>query len=132
MDTNDLNAAAPTLSPESLKPRDDAFDEIVKEAFQEFTRRQYPPEFHHLNCGVEENRAQRLTASPLVEREFLMGLSKSDAKALVPIPGIDPKDLPLLITSQQRHYVEILLTLKGLKPCTVIFAPTSAHIFTRL
>ena len=42
MDTNRLGAVAPTLDPESLKPRDAAFDELVKEAFQELTRRQYP------------------------------------------------------------------------------------------
>ncbi|KAH6716653.1 hypothetical protein BKA61DRAFT_600182 [Leptodontidium sp. MPI-SDFR-AT-0119] len=61
-----------------------------------------------------------------------MGLSTTDAKALVPIPGINPKELPLKIAINQRHYVEILLTLKALKPCTVIFQPGVTHIFTRL
>ncbi|KAL2061516.1 hypothetical protein VTL71DRAFT_6893 [Oculimacula yallundae] len=105
MDTNNLGATAPTIALESLKPRDAAFHEVIKEAAQEFTK---------------------------LEREFLMGLSKEDAKALIPVPGIKVAELPLKVTCQQRHYVEFLLTLKGIKPCTVIFHPFDTQVFTRL
>ncbi|KAK0118378.1 hypothetical protein ONS95_012667 [Cadophora gregata] len=105
MDTHKLGAVTPALDPEVLKPRDAAFDEMLKEAFQELTR---------------------------FEREFYLGLSKADAKVLMPVPGINPKDMPFMIASSQRHYVEILLTLKGIKPCTVIFHPYATEIYTRL
>lgn len=39
MDANNLGAAAPTLDPETLKPRDAAFDETLKEVFSDLTRR---------------------------------------------------------------------------------------------
>jgi len=39
MDANNLGAVAPTLDSESLKPRDDAFEEILKEVFSDLTRR---------------------------------------------------------------------------------------------
>ncbi|KAH7391619.1 hypothetical protein BKA64DRAFT_725179 [Cadophora sp. MPI-SDFR-AT-0126] len=105
MDAHNLGAIAPNVGPESLKPRDAAFDKIITEAFQEFTR---------------------------LEREFMLGLSKADADALMPIPSIKPKDRPLMIACQQRHHVEILLTLKGIKPCTAIFHPYATEIYTRL
>merc|ERR1711939_959667 len=38
MDANNLGAVAPTLDSESLKPRDDAFEEILKEVFSDLTR----------------------------------------------------------------------------------------------
>ncbi|XMA16185.1 hypothetical protein WAI453_008976 [Rhynchosporium graminicola] len=105
MDTNNLGASLQTIAPEALKPREAVFDEIVKEAFEELATK---------------------------EREFLMGLSKTDAMALIPIPGISTAELPLKAACQQRHYVEILLTLKGIKPCTIFFHPFATHIFTRL
>ncbi|KAG4416919.1 hypothetical protein IFR04_009929 [Cadophora malorum] len=105
MDANNLGAVAPTLDSESLKPRDDAFEEILKEVFSDLTR---------------------------LEREFYLGLSKADAKALMPVPGISSKDMPFMIAAQMRHYVEIFLTLKGIKSCTIIWHPFATEIFTRL
>ncbi|KAH7314317.1 hypothetical protein BKA65DRAFT_516582 [Rhexocercosporidium sp. MPI-PUGE-AT-0058] len=131
MDSNKLGAVAPPLDPESLKPRDAIFDEIVKEAFQELKRR--PCSTTHIIARKKCIRSKsELINLNLVEREFLISLSHCDAKALIPIPGINSKELPLKVAVSQRHYVEILLTLKGFKSCTAMFHPEANHIFTRL
>jgi hypothetical protein len=41
MDANNLNTAPVVAGPELLGTRDAAYDKIVKNAFQEFTRRKY-------------------------------------------------------------------------------------------
>jgi hypothetical protein len=41
MDVNNLNTAPVVAGPELLGTRDEAYDKIVRNAFQEFTRRKY-------------------------------------------------------------------------------------------
>ncbi|KAF8848468.1 hypothetical protein BDZ45DRAFT_753785 [Acephala macrosclerotiorum] len=111
MTANNLNSAAAPVAvlaqPElqALIPRDATYDEVVKKAFQEYTRS---------------------------EREFLLNLSEADAKALIPRPSLWNEGLNLRIATQQRHHVEILLTLKGIKPCTSIHHHLNTVIYTRL
>ena len=50
----------------------------------------------------------------------------------MPVPGISSKDMPFMIAAQMRHYVEIFLTLKGIKSCTIIWHPFATETFTRL
>ncbi len=83
------------------KARDTSYDQIVKSAFQEFTR---------------------------LEREFLLALPPSDCKAL----GVDGDRANIQVASHMRHHVEFLLTLKGIKPCMIIYHGRDTVVFTRL
>jgi hypothetical protein len=79
-----------------------------------------PAEFFELNFWIS------------VEREFFLSLSLADCKALTVNPDIPETYLNMSVACHQRHHVEILLTLKGLKPCTGIHHHTATHIFTRM
>jgi hypothetical protein len=76
LDANNLSTAAvPVAEPKVLKSRDAAYKEVVKSAFQEYTRHESPKTYSKLL------RADSLKISG---KKNLLGLSLADYKALMP------------------------------------------------
>jgi len=83
--------------------RDDAFDEVVQAFFDKFVA---------------------------LERDFCLSLSLEESKALNPK---NPKSTPAVAARYQRHYIAILLTLKGVLPSALIKSGESNEfIFERM
>ncbi|PVH74342.1 hypothetical protein DL98DRAFT_658824 [Cadophora sp. DSE1049] len=86
-------------------PRDATFDADIKNTFQDFAK---------------------------AEGKFRLNLSQDDLQALRPGHYYSPKFSKLDVACQQRHHIEILILLQGIKPCVGIHHHTATDTFTRL
>ncbi|TVY52024.1 hypothetical protein LCER1_G004708 [Lachnellula cervina] len=98
LDKNNLNAQPESEGP---LPRDEKFNEVVKDAFVDFKTR---------------------------EREFLLALSKPQSEKVSNGYTSDST----YAACHMRHYVEVLLSLQGIKPCTLFAHATAQDIFTEM
>ncbi|TVY19352.1 hypothetical protein LARI1_G003576 [Lachnellula arida] len=98
LDKNNLNAQPESEDP---LPRDEKFNEVVKDAFIDFKIR---------------------------ERDFLLALSETQSIIL----SYGYTSDPMYAACELRHYMEVLLALKGIKPCTLFTNPSAQEIFTEL
>lgn len=109
IDTNGLS-----IKP-AFKPRDEAFHEVVKAAYDEYTKGDY-------NWFLFTSNSANVDCSG--ERDFWLELPEIELKKL--------RESRESVTSHWRHHAEFLFTLKGIKPCMAIEMPQHRALCTRL
>lgn len=106
-------------------------DKRLKECMEKYSLNTVPPAIPELPRNDKFNDILTSAVHEFIhlERDFFLSLSPTECHTLNPkFPE------PIFAASQLRHYVEILLTLKGITPSTLIGHSTEkgSAIFTRM